>query len=50
MVNAGAAIVDCKYEIRNSDGSVRSMWSTFIVVEKKKKWWITAIRNMLPAE
>lgn len=43
------AIVDARYEIRNTDGSVRKMWSTFIVVQEEGAWKITAIRNMLPA-
>ncbi len=44
-----AAIADARYEIKNADGSIRKMWSTFIVVKKAGKWEITAIRNMLPA-
>jgi len=43
------AIVDARYDIQNADGTVRKMWSTFIVVNKEDKWKITAIRNMLPA-
>lgn len=43
------AIVDCKYIIQNSDGSPRTMWSTFIAVLDNKIWKISAIRNMLPA-
>lgn len=43
------AIADARYEIRNSDGSVRKMWSTFIVVHGGDRWRIAAIRNMLPA-
>lgn len=50
MLQATVAIVDCEYNIQNTDGSVRKMWSTFIVVVEKKKWKITAIRNMLPAQ
>jgi uncharacterized protein (TIGR02246 family) len=42
------AIVDCRYEIQNPDGTARKMWSTFIVVLIEKYWKITAIRNMLP--
>lgn len=42
------AIVDARYEIRNTDGTVRKMWSTFIVVQEEGTWKITAIRNMLP--
>ena len=43
------AITDCRYEIKNANGSERKMWSTFIVVKKKNQWKIAAIRNMLPA-
>jgi len=49
MINAACAIIDCRYEIQNTDGTVRKMWSTFTVVEDKKTWKITAIRNMEPA-
>jgi hypothetical protein len=50
MVTTSSAIVDCRYEIQNADGStVRKMWSTFIVVADKETWMIRAIRNMLPA-
>jgi len=49
MFNSNNAIVDCKYEIQNTDGSIRKMWSTFIVVADKGTWKISAIRNMLPA-
>ena len=42
------ALVDARYEIKNSDGSVRKMWSSFTIVDKKG-WKISAIRNMLPA-
>lgn len=44
-----SGIVDARYEIQNTDGSGRKMWSTFIVVRKENAWKITAIRNMLPA-
>jgi hypothetical protein len=49
MLSAASAIVDCRYEIQNTDGSSRKMWSTFIVIADKKKWKIRSIRNMLPA-
>jgi hypothetical protein len=48
MINADGAIVDCKYEIQNTDGAIRKMWSTFLVVLENKIWKISAIRNMLP--
>jgi hypothetical protein len=49
MITPATAVVDCKYEIKNADGSDRKMWSTFIVVLEKGTWKIAAIRNMLPA-
>jgi len=48
MFSANSAIVDCKYETQNTDGTSRKMWSTFIVVSNKEIWKISAIRNMLP--
>lgn len=42
-------IADARYEIKNPDGTIRKMWSAFIVVNQKGIWKITAIRNMLPA-
>ena len=49
MLSATCAIVDCRYEIRNKDNTIRKMWSSFIVVFDKSTWKISAIRNMLPA-
>ena len=49
MLNPTTAIVDCKYEIQNTDSTMRRMWSVFIVVVEKEAWKISAIRNMLPA-
>lgn len=49
LFNATTAIVDCRYEIQNTDGTVRKMWSTFVVIAEKKQWKISAIRNMLPS-
>lgn len=48
LLNPNNAIVDCKYEIPNPDGTIRKMWSTFIVVADQGIWKISAIRNMLP--
>lgn len=48
MFNRTTAIVDCRYEIENTDGITQKMWSTFIVVADKEIWKISAIRNMLP--
>jgi uncharacterized protein (TIGR02246 family) len=49
FLNSVSAIADARYQIRNADGTIRKMWSTFIVVYAEDKWKITAIRNMLPA-
>lgn len=49
FLNAGSAIADARYTIGNDDGTLRKMWSTFIVVRKEGNWKIAAIRNMLPA-
>jgi hypothetical protein len=49
MINQTGAIVDCRYEIKNTDGTLRKMWSSFIVVGNMKTWKISAIRNMVPA-
>lgn len=49
FMNDDAALVDARYEIKNQDGTIRKMWSTFVVVSEKEKWKISAIRNMLPA-
>jgi ketosteroid isomerase-like protein len=48
MMSSNSAIVDCRYEIKNGNGTTRKMWSTFFVVLVDRTWKITAIRNMLP--
>jgi len=42
-------IADARYEIKNKEGTIRKMWSTFVVVNDNGKWKIAAIRNMLPS-
>jgi hypothetical protein len=49
-ITPSSAIVDCRYEIKNADGTARKMWSTFIVVAENDIWKIMSIRNMLPAQ
>ena len=49
-ITPSSAIVDCRYEIKNADGTARKMWSTFIVVVEKDIWKIMSIRHMLPAQ
>ena len=48
MLSSTNAIVDCRYEIQNTNNTTRKMWSTFIVIADKEIWKISAIRNMLP--
>ena len=50
ILSPGTAIVDCKYDIQNTDGTMRRMWSTFVVVLDRATWKISAIRNMLPGK
>ena len=50
FLNTDTAIADARYEIQITDGSIRKMWSTFIVAYEEGRWKITAIRNMLPKE
>ena len=49
FLDGANALADARYDITNDDGSLRKMWSTFIVVKRNGVWKITAIRNMLPA-
>lgn len=49
FLGSKCAIADARYEIRNSQGTTRRMWSTFVVVRHQGRWKITAIRNMLPS-
>ena len=48
FLNNSVAIIDARYEIRNPNGNVRNMWSTFIAILEDDNWKISAIRNMLP--
>jgi uncharacterized protein (TIGR02246 family) len=49
LLHADCAVADARYEIKNDDGTLRKMWSSFIVVKRKGQWKIAGIRNMLPA-
>jgi len=48
FLDSATGIADARYEIQNQDGTIRKMWSTFIVAYQKGSWKIAAIRNMLP--
>jgi uncharacterized protein (TIGR02246 family) len=43
------ALVDCRYIIKNTDGSERNLWSSFTVVANDDSWKVAAIRNMNPS-
>ena len=49
LLTPECAIADARYEVTNTDGSMRKMWSTFVVTKVDGRWKIAAIRNMLPA-
>lgn len=49
LLTPALALVDCRYEIQQVDGSLRKMWSSFIVVRLGDAWKIRSIRNMVPA-
>jgi hypothetical protein len=48
-LTATTALVDCKYDIQQKDGTIRNMWSSFVIINDQGRWKISAIRNMLPA-
>src|SRR4051812_33457593 len=50
FVAPGVALADARYEIGESDGTPRRMWSTFVIRQTKEGWRIEAIRNMLPVK
>ena len=50
MFQSNTAIADCRYTVQTADGTVRKMWSTFVVVFENNTWKIAAIRNMLPTQ
>jgi ketosteroid isomerase-like protein len=50
LITTTSGIADARYEIKNQDGTVRKMWSTFILVYQHNQWKISAIRNMLPTQ
>lgn len=48
LLSPDVGIVDARYEILAKDGTIRKMWSTFVVVRVEGIWKISGIRNMLP--
>jgi uncharacterized protein (TIGR02246 family) len=49
MIDPDVAIVDGRYQTTSLAGTVRDMWTTFIVKRTSGGWRIAAIRNMKPA-
>ncbi len=50
LLDVNVALVDTRYEIRLDNGTIRNLWSTFIVIRQDSQWKITAIRNMSPTQ
>ena len=50
FLSSEVAMVDARYLIDQADGTQRKLWSSFILVKKKGKWLISAIRNMDPRD
>jgi ketosteroid isomerase-like protein len=48
LLSSDVGIVDARYEIEGNNGTIRKMWSTFVLVREGGKWKISGIRNMLP--
>ena len=46
LLGPDVGLADARYEITNADGTIRKMWSTFIVIKGDSRWKIAAIRNM----
>ena len=49
MLDSDVAIVDGRYQTTSLDGTVRDMWTTFVLKRTPEGWRIAAIRNMKPA-
>ena len=48
MLDQDVAIVDGGYQTTSLEGTVREMWTTFVVKRTPDAWRIAAIRNMKP--
>ena len=46
LLGLDTGLADARYEITHADGTIRKMWSTFIVIKENARWKIAAIRNM----
>ena len=49
LLDANVAIVDGRYQTTSSNGTLRDMWTTFVLTRTPEGWRIAAIRNMKPA-
>lgn len=47
-IGSSVAVVDTRYDVPNPDGTIRKMWSCFVVVKNQNNWKISSIRNMMP--
>ena len=46
LLGPDVGLADARYEITSADGTIRKMWSAFIVKKEDGNWKIAAIRNM----
>jgi uncharacterized protein (TIGR02246 family) len=49
LIDPNVAIADGRYQTTSLDGTVRDMWTTFVLKRASGGWRIAAIRNMKPA-
>ena len=49
MLDKDIALVDGRYQTTAADGTVRNMWTTFVLRRTVSGYRISAIRNMKPA-
>jgi len=46
LLGPDVGLADARYEITSADGTIRKMWSAFIIKKEDGNWKIAAIRNM----
>jgi len=49
LIHPDVAIADGRYQTTSLDGTVRDMWTTFVLKRTGDGWSIAAIRNMKPS-
>jgi hypothetical protein len=49
LIHPDVAIADGRYQTTSLDGTVRDMWTTFVLKRTSDGWRIADIRNMKPS-